>query len=31
VLTAFSAWRHLFDRGGARFGDNVVRFYTPPT
>jgi 4-hydroxyphenylacetate 3-monooxygenase len=27
VLTAFSAWRHLFDRGGARFGDNVVRFY----
>jgi 4-hydroxyphenylacetate 3-monooxygenase len=27
VLTAFAAWRHLFDRGGARFGDNVVRFY----
>jgi 4-hydroxyphenylacetate 3-monooxygenase len=27
VLTAFSAWRQLFDRGGARFGDNVVRFY----
>src|SRR5436309_7990188 len=27
VLTAFSAWRHLFDRGGASFGDNVVRFY----
>jgi 4-hydroxyphenylacetate 3-monooxygenase len=28
VLTAFSAWRHLFDGGGARFGDNVERFYT---
>jgi len=27
VLTAFAAWRHLFDRGGTRFGDNVVRFY----
>src|SRR3989442_6881364 len=27
VLTAFSAWRHLFDRGGASFGDSVVRFY----
>jgi 4-hydroxyphenylacetate 3-monooxygenase len=27
VLTAFSAWRQLFDRGGTRFGDNVVRFY----
>src|SRR5437899_9324304 len=27
VITAFSAWRHLFDRGGVRFGDNVVRFY----
>src|SRR5437899_1034795 len=27
VLTAFSAWRQLFDRGGVRFGDNVVRFY----
>src|SRR5438445_706974 len=27
VLTAFSAWRHLFDAGGARFGDNVVRFH----
>src|SRR6266545_3832303 len=27
VLTAFAAWRHLFDRGGASFGDNVVRFY----
>src|SRR5215470_11437060 len=27
VLTAFSAWRQLFDRGGARFGDNVVRFH----
>src|SRR5262244_3401085 len=25
VLTAFSAWRQLFDRGGQRFGDNVVR------
>jgi 4-hydroxyphenylacetate 3-monooxygenase len=27
VLTAFAGWRRLFDRGGARFGDNVVRFY----
>ncbi len=27
VLTAFAAWRRLFDRGGRRFGDNVVRFY----
>lgn len=27
VLTAFAAWRQLFDRGGARFGDNVVRFH----
>jgi 4-hydroxyphenylacetate 3-monooxygenase len=27
VLTAFASWRQLFDRGGARFGDNVVRFY----
>ncbi|HXG03465.1 MAG TPA: 4-hydroxyphenylacetate 3-hydroxylase N-terminal domain-containing protein [Candidatus Binatia bacterium] len=27
VLTAFAAWRQLFDRGGRRFGDNVVRFY----
>ena len=27
VLTAFASWRHLFDRGGARFGDHVVRFY----
>src|SRR5438034_3254043 len=27
VLTAFAAWRQFFDRGGARFGDNVVRFY----
>src|SRR5438034_826353 len=27
VLTAFAAWRQLFDRGGAPFGDNVVRFY----
>ncbi len=25
VLTAFAGWRQLFDRGGARFGDNVVR------
>jgi 4-hydroxyphenylacetate 3-monooxygenase len=25
VLTAFASWRQLFDRGGARFGDNVVR------
>jgi 4-hydroxyphenylacetate 3-monooxygenase len=28
VLTAFSGWRHLFDEAGARYGDNVVRFYT---
>jgi len=27
VLTAFAGWRQLFDRGGARFGDHVVRFY----
>src|SRR5439155_1412438 len=27
VLTAFAAWRQLFDRGGVRFGDSVVRFY----
>lgn len=27
VLTAFAAWRQLFDRGGARFGDHVVRYY----
>jgi len=27
VMTAFAAWRQLFDRGGARFGDNVVRFH----
>src|SRR6266849_3213498 len=27
VLTAFAAWRQLFDRGGARFGDHVVRCY----
>jgi 4-hydroxyphenylacetate 3-monooxygenase len=27
VLTAFAGWRQLFDRGGARFGDNVVRFH----
>src|SRR5262249_33426152 len=27
VLTAFSAWRHLFDRGGARYGDHVTRFH----
>ena len=27
VLTAFAGWRHLFDRAGQRFGDNVVRFY----
>ena len=27
VLTAFAGWRQLFDRGGRRFGDNVVRFY----
>src|SRR5215813_6439014 len=27
VLTAFASWRQLFDRGGARFGDNVVCFH----
>jgi 4-hydroxyphenylacetate 3-monooxygenase len=27
VLTAFASWRQLFDRGGPRFGDNVVRFH----
>jgi 4-hydroxyphenylacetate 3-monooxygenase len=27
VVSAFAGWRQLFDRGGARFGDNVVRFY----
>jgi len=27
VLTGFAGWRQLFDRGGARFGDHVVRFY----
>jgi 4-hydroxyphenylacetate 3-monooxygenase len=27
VLTAFAAWRQLFDRGGPQFGDNVVHFY----
>jgi 4-hydroxyphenylacetate 3-monooxygenase len=27
VMTAFAGWRQLFDRGGSRFGDNVVRFY----
>jgi 4-hydroxyphenylacetate 3-monooxygenase len=27
VLSAFAGWRHLFDRGGTRFGDNVVRFH----
>ena len=27
VLTAFAAWRQLFDRGDTRFGDNVVRFH----
>src|SRR5262245_21876354 len=27
VLTAFASWRRLFDRGGRRFGDNVVRFH----
>src|SRR5262245_29507446 len=25
VMTAFASWRQLFDRGAARFGDNVVR------
>ena len=27
VMTAFSSWRELFDRGGERFGDHVVRFH----
>src|SRR5262249_42015276 len=27
VMTAFAAWRQLFDRGGTRFGDNVTRIY----
>lgn len=27
VLSAFAGWRQLFDRGGTRFGDNVVRFH----
>src|SRR5262245_21419769 len=27
VLTGFAGWRQLFDRGGPRFGDHVVRFY----
>jgi len=27
VLTAFAGWRHLFDGAGARYGDNVTRFY----
>ena len=27
VLTGFAGWRQLFDRGGERFGDHVVRFY----
>src|SRR5919201_3989393 len=27
VMTAFAAWRQLFDRAGRQFGDNVVRFY----
>lgn len=27
VLSAFAGWRQLFDRGGARFGDNVARFH----
>ena len=27
VLTAFAGWRHLFDRAGQAYGDNVVRFY----
>ncbi len=28
VLTGLAGWRQLFDRGGERFGDNVVRFHT---
>ena len=27
VLSAFAGWRQLFDRGGSRFGDHVVRFH----
>ena len=27
VMTAFASWRELFDRGGVRFGDHVVRFH----
>ena len=27
VMTAFASWRELFDRGGAQFGDHVVRFH----
>lgn len=27
LITAFGAARHVFDRGGSRFGDNVVAFY----
>ena len=27
VLTGFAGWRHLFDRAGRQFGDNVVRFW----
>ncbi len=27
VLTAFAAWRQLFDRGGREFGDHVTAFY----
>jgi 4-hydroxyphenylacetate 3-monooxygenase len=27
VLTGLAGWRQLFDRGGTRFGDNVVGFH----
>ncbi|HUG37031.1 MAG TPA: 4-hydroxyphenylacetate 3-hydroxylase N-terminal domain-containing protein [Candidatus Limnocylindrales bacterium] len=27
VLTGLAGWRHLFDRAGRQFGDNVVRFH----
>lgn len=27
LITAFAAMRHVFDRAGSRYGDNVVSFY----
>jgi 4-hydroxyphenylacetate 3-monooxygenase len=27
LITAFSGMRHVFDRGGSQFGDNVVSFF----